>query len=364
MIGRKIIHNAILQIFNTTSCGYMCEYGGDCINCGAISKIIDLFNDGINDKKTNWKEVFKMAWIAFHGSIVRRLNKFHDFRRMMGWDEVYTLGVLGSLWSEALELRESGEISDWSPNYICNDLLKINCQDPEKVVEALVNSGWLDRKVDKTTGEVTLLIHDWTEYAGKYLQRKYKTNQRERLVEIWALHGLEYGKEGKGTEKEAFSVPNGTQKDAYIDNIDNIDNINNTNAGKGIVSESGKEDPKAKEKALEEDQIRHIMDHFNQECKAFCPKGLKLNDIRKRIIVQRLFKDKISLDDLKKAITNFSKDDWQDRGKYCDIVYAIGIRNKADNFEKWVNYSPKGKRYAAGQETDQTDKFAKNGFSS
>jgi hypothetical protein len=307
----------------------------------------------------NWKEVFNMAWIAFHGAIIRRLKKFHDFRRMVGWEELAAAGFLGSLWSEVLELRESGDISDWSATYICNDLLKINTSESEKIVEALIACEWLDRKTDKQTGEVKVLIHDWIDYAGKYLQRKYKSNQHETLTRIWMLHGLKYGKDGEGFHQEAFSVPSGR-----VHNIDNIDNIDNTNTGKGTDPESGEEDPKAKEKALQEEQIRQVMDHFNQECKAFCPKGLKLTEIRKGIIKKRLFDDKISLDDLKKAITNFSKDDWQDRGKYCDIVYAIGIRNKADNFEKWVNYSPKGKRYAAGQETDQTDKFAKNGFSS
>jgi hypothetical protein len=298
-----------------------------------------------------------MAWIAFHGSIVRRLKKFHDFRRMMNWEELFTLGILAAFWAEALELRESGDISDWSADYLCNDLLKMNIANPVTVLEAMINTGWIDRKVVKDTGEERLLIHDWIEYAGKFLQRKYKTNQRDRLLQIWMMHGLEYGAYDGTSHGSGKGIPKGFQMDAYVDDVDDVDNVDNTKGKK----------PDAADKTIKQIQknsdILSVLDHFNAACKIHCPKGLKLTDIRKRIIDQRLFKDKISIEDLKKAITNFSKDEWEDRGKYCDIVYAIGIRNKVDNFAKWINYVPKGRKNG-GQEIDSTDKFKRNGFAS
>lgn len=31
------------------------------------------------------------------------------------------------------------------------------------------------------------------------------------------------------------------------------------------------------------------------------------------------------------------KDDWENRHKYMNIVYCIGVRNKVDNLDKWLN---------------------------
>lgn len=96
-----------------------------------------------------------------------------------------------------------------------------------------------------------------------------------------------------------------------------------------------------KDKDKVKDKDKEIMDYFNEVCE----KSFKLNDNRLKIIQTRL--KEYTVDQIKKAILNFSKDDWEDRGKYCDIVYAIGIRDKIDNLEKWLNYvkksSDKGK---------------------
>lgn len=78
-----------------------------------------------------------------------------------------------------------------------------------------------------------------------------------------------------------------------------------------------------------------VMDHFNITLN----KKLRLTDQRKRIISNRL-KDH-TIDELKTAITNFSKDTWADRMKYCDIVYAIGIRSGVDNLDRWLNTTVK-----------------------
>jgi hypothetical protein len=67
-----------------------------------------------------------------------------------------------------------------------------------------------------------------------------------------------------------------------------------------------------------------------------------VNDARARII-ERHYNNKVPLADIKTAIDNFSNDDWDGRNKYCDIVYAIGVRNNIDNFEKWLNIAPKRK---------------------
>jgi len=83
------------------------------------------------------------------------------------------------------------------------------------------------------------------------------------------------------------------------------------------------------------EQEKEIMDYFNTTCKKYVPRGLKLTQSRKELIKKRL--KEFSLEEIKTAITNFSKDTWEDRKKYCDLVYAIGTKNKIDNLDKWLN---------------------------
>ena len=64
------------------------------------------------------------------------------------------------------------------------------------------------------------------------------------------------------------------------------------------------------------------------------------NEQRVELIKKRL-KDGFILDQLKQAVDNFVQDDWEGRSKMMDLVYCIGVRNKIDNLEKWLNYKPK-----------------------
>lgn len=75
----------------------------------------------------------------------------------------------------------------------------------------------------------------------------------------------------------------------------------------------------------------------------FCQKTgktLKLTPERELIIKTR-FLQGYPLEELKKAVDNFVIDNWQDRPNFIDIVYCIGIRNKVDNLDKWLNFKKK-----------------------
>lgn len=79
-----------------------------------------------------------------------------------------------------------------------------------------------------------------------------------------------------------------------------------------------------------------FLDYFNLKAN----KKLTLTEDRKNLIKSRL-KDH-PIEDLKKAVDNFVADDWEDRHKYCDIIYVIGKqRGKPDNLEKWLNMDKK-----------------------
>jgi hypothetical protein len=53
---------------------------------------------------------------------------------------------------------------------------------------------------------VEWMIADWLKFAGDYLYRKYKSSNRNRLVEIYAKNGREYGKGRGGGKSETSQV--------------------------------------------------------------------------------------------------------------------------------------------------------------
>jgi hypothetical protein len=134
-----------------------------------------------------------MAWLEFHASKIKRLQKFIEFRVELNWSENEGLGFLGNFWGEVLDLREDGDIRAWKPAYIV-ELTKAAAR-PERLWTALTaKDRWVDVKED---GRV--LVHDWLDYAGPFLKSRYRRAKLRRLLEIWALHGREY----KLSEKEA-----------------------------------------------------------------------------------------------------------------------------------------------------------------
>lgn len=70
----------------------------------------------------------------------------------------------------------------------------------------------------------------------------------------------------------------------------------------------------------------------------FCLKlnrRILLSKERAKLIFLRLMEGR-TVQEMKTAIDNFSKDDWAERHKFCDLVYVIGVRNKVDNLDKWL----------------------------
>lgn len=129
-----------------------------------------------------------MAWVEFHGARIKRLKKFSDFRRSLQWSVNEALGFLGSFWCEVMELCENGDISGWTPEYVC-DLTGLSLS-PERVWNALVTNNWID-----VTSDGRFLIHDWLDYAGRFLRNKYASSEsgKEYLKDVWRLHGRDYG---------------------------------------------------------------------------------------------------------------------------------------------------------------------------
>jgi len=83
--------------------------------------------------------------------------------------------------------------------------------------------------------------------------------------------------------------------------------------------------------------LREFFDYFTLKTK----KNLTLTGPRAEIIKSRLKTH--SIDQLKRAVDAFVLDTWPDRHKFMDVVYCIGIRNKVDNLDRWLNIPVKKK---------------------
>jgi len=144
-----------------------------------------------------------LSWIEFHATRIIRLKKFHDLRKEMGWSTAECLGNLGLFWGQTLEVCEQGEVTGWTGEYLAS-LMGFGTQVSEKMLKALGTHGWFDYRGDR------VFVHDWIDYAGSFLRGKYAGDNRERLVEIWALHGRTYGKPIGNQLETNSTLPNHT----------------------------------------------------------------------------------------------------------------------------------------------------------
>lgn len=102
------------------------------------------------------------------------------------------LGHLHILWHAVLEQQEDGDLAQWPDSVIAH--MAMWKGDGSEFVTRLREFGWLDGS----------LIHDWIDYTGPYLTKKYSSGNVMRLKEIWAKHGYKYGKgQGKYAKQKA-----------------------------------------------------------------------------------------------------------------------------------------------------------------
>jgi hypothetical protein len=116
-----------------------------------------------------------VAWIESH-TVLRNHRKIILLSRALRLNTAQTIGHLHLLWYAALEQQEDGDLSKWSDELIAE--LAGYTGDAPQFVRLLQELGWLDGK----------MIHDWMEYAGRYLETKYRTANPKKLKEINKNH--------------------------------------------------------------------------------------------------------------------------------------------------------------------------------
>jgi len=125
--------------------------------------------------------VIATAWIESHQTL-KDNPKTSKLSSLMGWDLDITIGKLHRLWWWCLDYCPDGNVSRLSADMVAI-AIGLPPNDGEKLIKSLYNAGFLDKTLKKQ-----FLIHDWLDYAGRYLRdSRYKRNP-DKYKEIKDLH--------------------------------------------------------------------------------------------------------------------------------------------------------------------------------
>jgi hypothetical protein len=143
-----------------------------------------------------------MAWIESHQDLEEH-PKILLLCNKAGWNLDEAIGKLHRLWWWALKYAEDGDLSKFEPSQF---LVRLNGKiSPQELYKTLKEAGFVDKND---------LIHDWLDYAGRYLTSKYRTSNPNRLRMIYKKH------------KAVFSLPKDPLKSdrlpTYLDNLTNL----------------------------------------------------------------------------------------------------------------------------------------------
>lgn len=121
-----------------------------------------------------------MAWLETHQGIEN-----HPKRKMlsslMKWDKHNTMGRLLSFWFWCLDYAPTGDLSKWNDALLAESV-GLNADEGKAFVDAMVQSGWIDRR------NGMFRVHDWVEYAGRYLRDSKFRHQPKKWKEVMRLY--------------------------------------------------------------------------------------------------------------------------------------------------------------------------------
>lgn len=116
-----------------------------------------------------------MAYIESHQAIGRHPKTLRLARRL-GVSKHEAIGVIHMLWWWCLDYAPDGDLTGFGDDEIA--MATEWPGEPAGLVDALVESRWLDRGADGQP--LILLVHDWEEYGGKLVQRRRANAKRMR----------------------------------------------------------------------------------------------------------------------------------------------------------------------------------------
>lgn len=145
-----------------------------------------------------------MAWIESHTNLARH-PKLIALRKKMRWSKFESVGFLHCLWHTVLEYAPNGVISALSPEVVAESL------GMELAVYQQAFDAMLDVEVEllERRGKEVVLVHDWLDYAGRYLRDTKFKRRPDVYQEICALHGSSADSQPTNSRKSAVpTLPN------------------------------------------------------------------------------------------------------------------------------------------------------------
>jgi len=118
----------------------------------------------------------------------------------MNWSLNESIGALHRIWYWALDFAEDGDLRRYDAGVIWGVVgtpLTTVQTSPEKFVSAMTTSGFFDSE--------PLRIHDWWDYAGRFLQVKYKHNPKKwKTIQRW----YKGGSKNRSLNRSKNTIPN------------------------------------------------------------------------------------------------------------------------------------------------------------
>ena len=104
----------------------------------------------------------------------------------MRWSKNETIGFLHRFWWTVLEVSPSGDITALSSPEVMAEMLDMPVEVVARALKAMENQdpklAFLERKAGR------ILVHDWLEYAGRYLKDSRFRRSPEKYEEIERIH--------------------------------------------------------------------------------------------------------------------------------------------------------------------------------
>lgn len=121
-----------------------------------------------------------MAWIESHQQLERH-PKTYALMGLMGWDLDTTIGKLHRFWWWCLDFAPTGDLRGKNDGVLAGSV-GLAAEDGRRFVDAMVQSGWIDR------ANGVFRIHDWLDYAGKFLGNSKYRRDPQKWASVQALY--------------------------------------------------------------------------------------------------------------------------------------------------------------------------------
>lgn len=144
-----------------------------------------------------------MAWIESHQELERH-PKMLELKQIMGWSLNETIGALHRFWWWCVDYAETGDLRKYNDEQL-TAVIGLDNKQSKVFIEAMVKVKWLER-------DPYFRIHDWWDYAGRYLQGKYGREPKKwkAIQKLYGKSVCKHHTNNKQTSYNKQTVPDST----------------------------------------------------------------------------------------------------------------------------------------------------------